>query len=623
MAISRSGASPELSEGQWQRLERRFSRQRADEVATAVGAGANAAVDIAPARDEPAPATVPPGRRSWQPDAETLAQQALEYDSRGPKSILELQKFRRVSMIDIQNDTGAQGTATLWNLNPSINAWYVLSLRWDTSDVDDWYHLANAHPERQDLGLTADFPFGITIEDTQNVVLCDLWSKEASPSLAAAAQADTPYTMLCGEEVTLRRKTVGRKTKLELVTDFLRDNVWRGEKITVFVRQTLFKDSHLVTGEVLESQTAIESSVAAPRAARLEPGFEGSSLRPQELGLVFEATESLMPAGVWLPLRGIPGVFVSTLEPRMVAADILASHRQLVSTLDAVEGSALTYLVAFDLDAFDLGFSVGTDHPRVGWSERVEASQRDDSPGPDGIDSLAPVVTTGIVPPAVAHRTVATFTGGFKRSHGAFRSGELAGRNWGSHYGFIESGTLLSKLWPGISTILVLADGTVELKTWTEADDGRIETIDFARQNGVPLIDGDANSGESVPGALVSRWRLGNWSGSQDEKFRTLRAGLCLQRERDRRFLIYGYFSSATPSAMVRVFQAYGCEYALHLDMNALEHTYLAVYRLEGTELQVQHLIEEMHVLDHDDLPRFLGFADNRDFFYLLRREVQ
>jgi hypothetical protein len=61
------------------------------------------------------------------------------------------------------------------------------------------------------------------------------------------------------------------------------------------------------------------------------------------------------------------------------------------------------------------------------------------------------------------------------------------------------------------------------------------------------------------------------------------------------------------------------------LDMNALEHTYLAVYTLRGSQLAVEHLVRGMEVLDKGSgdrlLPRFLGYADNRDFFYILRRE--
>lgn len=122
----------------------------------------------------------------------------------------------------------------------------------------------------------------------------------------------------------------------------------------------------------------------------------------------------------------------------------------------------------------------------------------------------------------------------------------------------------------------------------------------------------------------MGKWGRGNWSGSKDKKLRTLRAGMALQYNRGKQFLIYGYFSKATPSAMARVFQAYGCRYAMHLDMNAFEHTYLAVYRHRGSELQVQHLIRGMEVLDQASngkmVPRFLGYADNRDFFYFIRR---
>jgi hypothetical protein len=40
----------------------------------------------------------------------------------------------------------------------------------------------------------------------------------------------------------------------------------------------------------------------------------------------------------------------------------------------------------------------------------------------------------------------------------------------------------------------------------------------------------------------------------------------------------------------------------------------------------VEHLVKGMSVLDKqsgaDLLPRFLGFPDNRDFFYVLRRSA-
>ena len=81
---------------------------------------------------------------------------------------------------------------------------------------------------------------------------------------------------------------------------------------------------------------------------------------------------------------------------------------------------------------------------------------------------------------------------------------------------------------------------------------------------------------------------------------------------------------------MARVFQAYGCRYAMLLDMNALEHTYLALYpprdgSPNDAEVAVEHLVRGMAEVDRTSggqiIPRFLGFPDNRDVFYVFRRE--
>ena len=162
------------------------------------------------------------------------------------------------------------------------------------------------------------------------------------------------------------------------------------------------------------------------------------------------------------------------------------------------------------------------------------------------------------------------------------------------------------------------------MKTWTNDDAPRVGGLLAFRQNGIPVIEGIDESGVPKPNALVGNWGAGNWSGSVDGKYRSLRAGLCQQDIAGRRFLVYAYFSNSTPAGMARVFQAYNCNYAIHLDMNALEHTYLALFRRNEQNLDVQHLIKGMHVLDSTQngkvLPRFLGMADNRDFFYLVRR---
>ena len=67
---------------------------------------------------------------------------------------------------------------------------------------------------------------------------------------------------------------------------------------------------------------------------------------------------------------------------------------------------------------------------------------------------------------------------------------------------------------------------------------------------------------------------------------------------------------------MAHVMGGYGCDYAMLLDMNALEHTYLAVDVPDDKGgFDVRHLITGMEVLDRQRgsvaYQRFVGFAIN------------
>ncbi len=558
--------------------------------------------------------------------------QVDQYKAQVPKTIIELQQFRQTSSIRFQRG-GKQGTATLINLNPTINAWYLLQLEWNKSKLATVYHLENRLPQRQYFLLDEDHPYGLVLVHGERKYICDLWSPEVQPTLLEEARrSEATYAPLCGGLFYLRNPTKGYRTLKERVTEVLRDNLKEGERVIVFVKDHFFKDTYLETDLPTKSQTgparvASQKEVSAPRPALIAAKYSNRALVPSQLGIKIEerAREGLI-VGQWYSVLDNPGIYVSLVQPGVLDAEILQSYRTVVNPLDNVEVTASVYLVAFDLTQFDVGFALGTDHPRVGWSAHIPDRMKDKTlPGPDGIGSIAPLISTGLVNPYNALKTVATFTGGFKRAHGAFLYGDFALKNAGTHYGFIENGVVFSKLQPGLATLLVFADGSVDMKTWTEEDNNQLATIKHARQNGVPIIDFVADTQTSVPGALVNRWGPGNWSGSADRELRTLRAGACLQEHQGKRFLIYGYFSSATPSAMARVFQAYSCRYAMLLDMNALEHTYLAVYRRKGAEFMIQHLIQGMSELDKTKdgqyIPRFIGYADNRDFFYLMRRE--
>ena len=542
-------------------------------------------------------------------------------------TIVDLQPFRTQATLAVRRGDDAAGTATLINLNPNVNAWFLLALDWGAGGPTEFYHLENAR--RDQLLSLAPGPRGSVLVDFGgHSAACQLpFTTDAGAALAlgSARRAGLPFVPLCDGRLYLRNPTVGRASALEKVTDFLRDHVWGGEKVVSFVKKELYRDAFLEQGEPAAVPSRGGALPFAPAAARIDPAKADLAVAPPHLGLEVESPRAQLLLGQWYGLRGLEDIYFSVLMPEAIERSLLYGHEASVNPLTGAESTALVYLVAFDLARFDLHFTLGTDHPRLGWSPRPPPGSRDPRlPGPDGIDSAAPLVITGMVPPTETARTVAAFAGGFKREHGAFRFGPLAERNHGSHYGFVEQGVLFSKLQPGLATVYQTVAGEVEMATWTDADRGRMATIRDARQNGVPLVEYDARRGAVVPGPLVNLWGEGNWSGSANEDLRTVRAGLCLQETGVRRYLVFAYFSSASPSAMARVFQAYGCRYGMHLDMNALEHTYFALYVSQGGQRTVEHLIDGMDVLDRHSgeqlAPRFLGFPDNRDFFYVTRR---
>ena len=536
------------------------------------------------------------------------------------RTVLDLQGAHPSESVSLGGAAGPRGSLTLTHLNPAANAWLLLTLQAPGSHAAVAYHLENAAPSTQRIGLDPARPGQLTLVAGDGTARCTLWPGGA---LELARRSVLPYAPLCEGRLYLRNAVYGNRSSLEATTEFLRDQVWRGEKIIGFVRREFYRDAfaeHGTSASAAHSDAGRAAPTGAPPAARMQSAGAQRTLTAAGLGIDLGVEGGLVP-GQWYGAAGLDGVYVSITQPGALSAGV-AQRRPL----DGVEADALAYLVAFDLAAFDLAFALGTEHPRLGWSQHMRDELRDlRLPGPDGIDNTAPLVRTGMVSPALQARTVATFTGGFKREHGAFLHGDLAAVNRGSHYGFIEQGVVFSTLMPGLATLFVLNDGSTEMKTWSHHDDRLLDQIRHARQNGVPLIERDPGGGPSRFGTLVDQWGAGNWSGSADEQLRTLRAGTCLVEQANQRFLVYGYFSSATPRAMAHVFQAYGCRYAMHLDMNALEHTYLALYPRSGSRIGVEHLVQGMAVLDKSVgatlVPRFLGFADDRDFFYLLRRE--
>ena len=555
--------------------------------------------------------------------ADDLARQREQYDAVAAKSVLDLQPFRHeVSAVDPRDGR----TLRFTSLHPAINAWFLLQTETSKAGVFNSYHLENPYPGTQGVRLDTGAEPTLVFTDGPVETRCAPFA-EADAELHRARDSALPYAPICDGRLYLRNRVSGSRTNLESWAEFLRDNVWGGEDVVRIVRDNLFRDSQLETSKQVGTNGQSHAATG-PAPMQVSDRYADHPVITTLLDMGLTGTkQGQMALGLWYPVTGLNGVFASAFQPRAVSGDILKGPGK-VNALGGIEARATGYVVAFDLGQYDINYALGTDHPSLGWSSRPPGSVRPRGlKGPDGISTAKPLVALGMVNPVQAGRTIAIFTGGFKRQHGAFKYGDMASFNYGHHYGFIENGVILSKLQPGLSTLFGLTDGTVRMKTWTAADNALLNQIRFARQNGVPLIETDPATGHGVPGDRVTKWGPGNWSGSAKAELRTLRAGACMIRQQDTQFLLYGYFSTATPSAMARTFQAYGCDYAMLLDMNALEHTYLAVYARDNGTLNVGHMVPGMSLIDKKArdgtlIPRFLGYVDNRDLFYLTRKEA-
>jgi len=364
-----------------------------------------------------------------------------------PPTLLDLQPWRQVQRVPLAAPPGGVKPAALVlaNLQPAANAWFVLTVPGPGGAPATDYHLENADPAGQHLALDPARPGDLLLRagaappgGDAGAERCTLWPGDALP---AARRSRRAYAPLCGGRLYLRNPVAGHRSALEAGTEFLRDHVWGGEQVIGFVRRELFRDAYLQRAEPAPPTGAAPAAGAvpadAPPPARLADGAGPRVVATDALGLGLDLAggEPALPLGQWRAVAGLAGVHLSVAQPAAVAPlRAGAVVRPTVAALDAVESQALAFLVAFDLAAFELGFALGTEHPRLGWSARVPPERRSGGgPGPDGIDRAAPLVRTGQLAPALQGRVAATFTGGFKREHGAFRHGALAQVNQGSH----------------------------------------------------------------------------------------------------------------------------------------------------------------------------------------------
>ena len=540
------------------------------------------------------------------------------------RTIIDIQGFSKSSSMS----TYGGGKAFFIKLNKNIERWYLLRVKWPRSKEFFHFHLENPYPDELRVTVAANRR-KLSITDGALVEECDLLSRAGRRALWEALKVKKPYAEVCNGRLYLRSSVKGSMSTKEAAVDFTRDHVWGGETVISAIKDTIYKDAELITTEVTldESGQASNFSLNGPKNADLSRRFLKARSIPGDLAIAAASEDDgTMAIGKWYAADNLDDAYVSLVQPQAIKKKILSSHPLRVLPLDRVESTAVVYLVAFDLSQIEVGYSVGTEHPKLTYSERTSDRLKVQGwPGPDGVSDYEPLASTGRLSPRDAKRVLATFTGGFKRKHSVFRAGGRSTGNGGNHYGFLQNGVLFSTIHAGLATAYADKNGSFGMKTWRKEDNKKLGDLVFARQNGLPLVYKDRR-GNSVPGKLVRHNFKGNWSGSKQNTIRALRSGICLQtNESGTKFLIFGYFSSHTPNGMARVFQSYDCDYAIHLDMNMVVHTYLAVYHTKiGKPIQVEHLLEKMHWKDRkfndQSIPRFVAVPDNRDFFYLLRQ---
>ncbi|MFA6242813.1 MAG: hypothetical protein WC655_17875 [Candidatus Hydrogenedentales bacterium] len=558
-------------------------------------------------------------------------------------SILELQPNRESQTLE--NSRGDR--VTLTNLNKYVGSYYILDATIANERITLHLEAPALRPtelERPKLTLSSD---GIAVSTPAHGVqhfvlwpnafvhapplaandasrpadiqLCD--APTVSDVLRSATRAASAFTPICDGLVLVRSQKSGAATLLESTTDFLRqasfgDWLLEQSKPYLIPAPELVSD-HAGTGQSLPT--------AGPRPALVDPSHNEASCVASSLGIETEAPDRNLVYGRWYRALSHPGVFVSVMKASMVEKQILASYPDRVARLgsqDAREGDALVYALAFDTRQFRFGFAMGAEHPYLGWSPYIQSPPHK-APGPDGFATKKPLATIGAVAPNEAPFVAATFTGGFKRQHGAFKSGTLARVNNGSHFGFAEKGVVFSRLMPGLATAFIRQNGQMDLFSWPQESSAFSSSMHDARQNCVAIVDGVDTAGMTIPGALVNKWGEGAWSGSQTGQFTTTRTGLAIQDTGGTPFVIFTYFTGATPNAMARVFQAYQCRYAMLLDMNSFSACFAALYSRDA-QRQVAD-VEYLHmgmaaVGGKAGSLRFLQTNDTRDFFYVLRK---
>ncbi|HWS64824.1 MAG TPA: hypothetical protein VN325_18855, partial [Steroidobacteraceae bacterium] len=228
-----------------------------------------------------------------------------------PITIADLQPDRTVVRAEIRRAPDEIGSASLTNLNPHINSWFVLTLDWPASGEHQSFHLENSESQKS-LALSANPEGSLRLEIGGPSNPCQLKFAVHSTSglLEEARKSGLPYAPLCDGRLHLRNSVVGRATKLEKVTDFLRQHVWGGEKFVTLVKKEVYRDKFLEQAAPQSNNHSVVARDDAPAAAVRDIARASLSVTPPDLGIDIDAQTQSMVEGEWYAVRDLADVFV-------------------------------------------------------------------------------------------------------------------------------------------------------------------------------------------------------------------------------------------------------------------------------------------------------------------------
>lgn len=524
-------------------------------------------------------------------------------ENRFPNGFLELNsQIKAYSLYPGDNHFNEQFLLIDWNSN--ISRFYTLLYKFQGK----WLDATLENPISDYTELVQLSNGEIIIKSLHEQYRCNLIGKEVVSLLKEQPKA--PFTSICGGAMWMKVTFGAYKSNVESVTDLLRTTGGAGEGV-INVYKSFFgqngEDAQLL-GTSLDRGTnsLVLKNSQEPKKIKINVPNLGISI--SEDGK--QKVDKSLFSGKWYKS------FHDKYDSRWTSA-LYPSHYEI----SGVGSDKLVYLMAFDLDKdFLMNYGTGVDHPNLKWSGRPKVDKN--SSGPDGFSDDSIVKRSTMVAPWLSTRSIAVFSGGFKREHSAFRVGERSIKNGGYHYGFSEGGVVRSKIHDGLATIWRSKNGEIKLGKWNERLGEEQSEYGFIRQNGLLLVENNS------PTENVKNMLSGNWSGNAQGDIATMRSAFCLAtNNQNKKIGVYAVFSLATPELMAHTLSAIGCKEALQLDMNSPQLTYGAfiygtnyVYgEKPGKQVLYEPLMLSM-VEQASDWGRFVSKADSRDFFVIYKK---